>query len=163
MRVIFRFKEAFWESKPHLQDAGFLLSKEELFPTWWTALPVRAPILTGWSAGSRADALVSQSEEEIGRRALADLAQVTGTDAKLIDNLLEAMYFHNWQQDPFARGAYSYVPAGKLAARSLLAQPVAETIYFAGEATELTGHSATVHGAIATGQRVALEILKSLS
>ncbi len=159
IRVVFRFREAFWESKPHLHDAGFFLSNEEFFPTWWTPLPVRAPLITGWSAGPRADRLAAQSREEIGRRALADLARVTATESHLIDSLFGGMYFHDWHHDPFARGAYSYVPAGKLAARSLLAKPVADTIYFAGEATELNGHSATVHGAIATGRRAAREVI----
>ena len=35
-----------------------------------------------------------------------------------------------------------------------LGQPVQETLYFAGEATEATGHCGTVHGAIASGVNV---------
>jgi Flavin containing amine oxidoreductase len=37
---------------------------------------------------------------------------------------------------------------------------VGETLYFTGEATELNGHSATVHGAIASGRRTAKQILQ---
>ncbi len=161
VRVVLRFREGFWERNPDLQHAGFLLSDEKFFPTWWTPLPVRAPLITGWSAGPRPDELAGRSEEEIRRCALADLGRITGATASLIDSLFEGMYYHDWHQDPFARGAYSYVPAGKLAARSLLAKTVANTIYFAGEATELNGHSATVHGAIATGRRAAREILQA--
>jgi monoamine oxidase len=73
----------------------------------------------------------------------------------------EAVYFHNWQADPFFRGAYSYVPAGHLAARRALAQPVEETLYVAGEAADLKGHSGTVHGAIASGIRAAERVLAS--
>lgn len=51
--------------------------------------------------------------------------------------------------DPFARGAYSYVPAGALDAVDRLAEPVAETLFFAGEATD------TVAGASASGERAA--------
>jgi monoamine oxidase len=40
---------------------------------------------------------------------------------------------------------------------------VADTLFFAGEATELEGHHATVHGAIATGERAAREVLSALS
>jgi monoamine oxidase len=34
-----------------------------------------------------------------------------------------------------------------------------ETLYFAGEATDLIGYGGTVHGAIASGRRAAAQIL----
>lgn len=159
MRVILRFREAFWEQNDELADCGFLLSQEPFFPTWWTPLPVRAPMITGWSAGPRADRLKGLSQTEVIARAVTDLARVTSMDTMRTFNLLEAASFHDWSADPFTRGAYSYVPAGGLPARETLAQPVSETLFFAGEATELNGHSATVHGAIASGSRVAAQIL----
>jgi len=42
------------------------------------------------------------------------------------------------------------------------AEPVRGTLFFAGEATDATGHSATVHGAIASGRRAAGEVLATL-
>ena len=160
MRVVLRFREAFWESNDRLADIGFLLSQEEFFPTWWTALPIRAPIMTGWSAGPHADRLLGKPESAIINHALKDLANILDESPTRLSKLLEAAYFHDWHADPFSRGAYSYVPAGALPARALLAEPVADTLYFAGEATELNGHSATVHGAIASGKRVARQILE---
>jgi monoamine oxidase len=68
---------------------------------------------------------------------------------------------HDWAADPFARGAYSYVRVGGIQAQAALARPVADTLFFAGEATELAGHQATVHGALFTGQRAADEVLRS--
>jgi len=68
------------------------------------------------------------------------------------------VHYHPWHEDPFARGASSYVRAEALPARAVLAKPIEDTLYFAGKATDLEGHSATVHGAIATGQRVAKQI-----
>jgi hypothetical protein len=56
-------------------------------------------------------------------------------------------------------GAYSYVPVGAITAPIRLAEPVADTLFFAGEATNSDGHSGTVHGAIATGYRAADELL----
>jgi monoamine oxidase len=49
---------------------------------------------------------------------------------------------------------------GGLDAAQALAQPVANTLYFAGEATNSDGYTGTVHGAIATGLRAAKELLK---
>ncbi len=154
-RVVLRFQEPFWEKNPDLADAGFLFSDEPLFPTWWTPLGRRAPILTGWSAGPHADALQGRSRQEILTAATASLAKIAGIDPGDLQRFLVSAHFHDWHADPFSRGAYSYVPAGALPARERLARPVENTLYFAGEATNLHGHSATVHGAIASGLQAA--------
>jgi monoamine oxidase len=160
VRVVLRFREAFWESGEDFADAGFLLSDEPSFSTWWTTLPVRAPILTGWSAGPRADALMGKSQAEVLSHAISSLARITSHSAADLNRLLQAAYFHDWQADPFARGAYSYVPAGALPWRAKFVEPVQDTLFFAGEATEQNGHSATVHGAIGSGIRAARQVLE---
>lgn len=159
-RVVLRFREAFWETDERFADAGFFLSDEALFPTWWTTLAVRAPILMGWSAGPHADALSGKSHSEIISCATASLARITSRNAHDLSRLVEAAYLHDWHADPFARCAYSYVPTGVLPVRKKLAQSVSDTLFFAGEATEQNGHSATVHGAIASGIRAAREMLE---
>jgi monoamine oxidase len=146
MRVTLRF-----DRTPKFLRPGFLLSEEPVFPTWWSASPEHAPVITGWSAGPKADALLGQSREAIIARAVESLGRVAGGALPSI----AAAYFHDWHADPLFRGAYSYVPAGKLAARAALAQPVDETLYFAGEAANISGHGATVHGAIESGRRAA--------
>lgn len=160
-RVVLRFREAFWETDPQFANAGFLLSDEPSFPTWWTTLAVRAPILTGWSAGPHGDELLGKSHSEIVSRAVASLARVMSRSPQELNRLIEGAYFHDWHADPFARGAYSYVPAGALPVRKLLGQAVDNTLFFAGEATEQNGHSATVHGAIASGIRAAHQVLEA--
>lgn len=66
---------------------------------------------------------------------------------------------HLWPVDPYARGAYSFLPPGvRLRDRHTLAEPVGESLFFAGEATHGNGESATVHGAIETGRRAAEEV-----
>ncbi len=159
-RVVLRFREAFWEADQQFADAGFLLSDEALFPTWWTTLAVRAPVLTGWSAGPHADALAGKSQSEIVSQAIASLARILSRTAGELNHLLQAAYFHDWCADPFARGAYTYVPVAALPMRAKLAEPVHGTLFFAGEATEQNGHSATVHGAIAAGIRAAQQVLE---
>lgn len=160
VRVVLRFRNAFWEDKSDFANAGFFLSNETVFPTWWTPLAMRAPMLTGWSAGPHADDLLDKPKQVVMAEALASLARILGAPVEKIAGLLEKGYLHDWHGDPFARGAYSYVPAGALSARDALAEPVADTLYFAGEATELNGHSATVHGAIASGLRAARQIIQ---
>ncbi len=71
------------------------------------------------------------------------------------------MYCHDWQRDPFARGAYSYVGVGGGTARKELAAPLDGTLFFAGEATDTEGEAATVTGALQSGERAANEIIES--
>jgi monoamine oxidase len=163
VRIVLRFTRAFWEENGDFADAGFFLSNEPVFPTWWTTLAVRTPILIGWSAGPHADALLGSPRPEVVAQAIVSLARILNTTPERIRDSLECAYFHDWHADPFSRGAYSYVPAGALPARDTLAASVDDTLYFAGEASELNGHSATVHGAIASGLKAAKQILDSSS
>jgi len=75
--------------------------------------------------------------------------------------LLEAYYCHDWQRDPYARGAYSYVLTGGTQARAALARPLHDTLFFAGEATDIKDESGTVAGALESGARAADEVLRS--
>lgn len=155
IRITLRFDHAFWTSNKELAAFGFILSDEPLFPTWWSYLPIEAPILTAWSAGPKADALLGKSKQAIVAEALASLNRISRAQPSRV----ESAYFHDWHGDPFSRGAYSYVPAGALSARKTLAEPVADTLYFAGEATDLNGYSGTVHGAILSANRAVQQIL----
>jgi monoamine oxidase len=77
-----------------------------------------------------------------------------------LGDLLIACYTRDWQADPYSRGAYSYIPVGGLEAPRLLAEPVEDTLFFAGEATDPDGQNGTVHGAMASGRRAAAEIIQ---
>jgi len=64
----------------------------------------------------------------------------------------------DWSGDPYALGAYSYLAVGaEPVMREWLAAPVAERVFFAGEATDGDAPS-TVNGALASGRRVAAEV-----
>ena len=72
-----------------------------------------------------------------------------------------AMIRTSWSTDPWARGSYSFLPVGATPAlRAALAQPINDQLFFAGEATS-SDAPATVHGALASGQRAAQEVLES--
>jgi monoamine oxidase len=143
IRVTFRFAEPPWsETAPHL---SFLHGGSD-FPVWWTAFPIAAPVITGWAAGPKADALAGRSQAELQQIALASLHRLLGEDP----GQPEAAWFHDWSADPYALGAYSYVRTGGLAALAELQKPVENTICFAGEAL-VSGHMGTVHGAIESG------------
>ena len=159
IRLILRFQRPVWEENEDFAETGFFLSDEKDFPTWWTPLPVRARSITGWCSGRRPDELLELPKVELVKLAVRDLGRILGVNHGRLTDWLEAAYFHDWHGDPFALGAYSYVPAHAMAARERLAEPVAGTLFFSGEATELNGHSATVHGAMASGRRAAKQLL----
>jgi monoamine oxidase len=155
-RVTFRFDTPFWEDHAKRKGLGFLFSKEKLFPTWWTTHPVISSVLTAWMAGSAAEDFPSCPEQgTVEAEALQSLQRILNRKVPRP----QATHYHDWRADPFFRGAYSYVPVGRLPAREVLSKPVGNTLFFAGEATETNGHGATVHGAIASGRRAATQIL----
>jgi monoamine oxidase len=172
VRVALRFRTRFWESlrRPardgeddeSLAGLGFLHASGAAVPTWWTQLPVRAPLLVGWAGGPRAESFAGRGSELLTARAVESLAGALGVARADVERELEAAYTHDWRADPFSRGAYAYLPVGGLTAQARLARPVEATLFFAGEATNSDGHIGTVHGAIATGRRAAAQVIESL-
>ena len=171
LRTVFAFSERFWEkglrNAPQrggegLTSLSFIHSPGSQFPVWWTQFPVRAPVLVGWRGGPRAEELGQQSDAEIERVALHDLAAHLGSTYERLAGLVRGSWMHNWSADPFSRGAYSYAVVGGSGAARKLARPVEQTVFFAGEATDTEGRSGTVEGALATGSRAARGVLQAL-
>jgi monoamine oxidase len=157
-RVVLRFRRPLWEDRPEFRDVSFLHSGEKWMPTWWTPMPVRGPVITGWTGGPGAENAPRDPAEWISG-ALTSLGGILGCERDSLAGELETWHAHNWSADPFTLGAYSYVLVGGMAAQRRFGEPVDDTLYFAGEATNAEGHCGTVHGAIATGERAARAIL----
>ena len=164
LKLSLRFRTAFWEKLDggRYEDAAFFHSAATAFPTFWTSLPLRAPLLTAWIAGPKAARLSMYEMPEIVRQALDSLSTVFGGRPQS-EFELEAAYLHNWQTDPFSRGAYSYIAVGGGDARRTLAEPLEGTLFFAGEATDTEGEAATVTGALQSGARAAREVAERLT
>ncbi|HZX69043.1 MAG TPA: NAD(P)/FAD-dependent oxidoreductase [Candidatus Elarobacter sp.] len=163
VKLILRFGSAFWERvhDERYRDGGFFHRAEASFPTFWNALPLRATTLVAWAGGPKADALAHDDEPALVRRALDDLRILFGNEPDPSDEL-EAVFVHDWQADPWSRGAYSYVATGGGNARTQLAAPVDDVLFFAGEATEGAAEAGTVAGALQSGHRAAHEALAAL-
>jgi monoamine oxidase len=162
IRVSLCFATKFWQDDPEMADLSFLFTDDPEFPTWWTSNSLPYPIFTGWAAGPNAGAHTGRSHDEIIHSAVRALARILELDESKLRRQLSGTYVHDWQEDPFSRGAYSYASVGGFDAAKTLAAPVAETLYFAGEATNFEGYNGTVHGAMATGFRAAGELLQSV-
>jgi monoamine oxidase len=153
VKIGLRFRERVWE-RPDNMSMSFLFSQDDVVPTWFVGYPMRTPIITGWAAGPKSVQLIDKPEQEVADAAVGALARVLGLAAGFVMDRLEAVHYHDWHADPWSRGAYSFVHAGGIDVQRWLGQPLDNTLYFAGEATEWTGNCGTVHGAIASGVRV---------
>lgn len=171
VRITLRLTERFWASEwfakqaktEELDTLSFLHTADEHFPIWWTAYPVRAPMLVGWHGGTGASALSQLASEQIEDAAIASLSRQFSVPARKVRGMVEAAWLHDWEHDPYARGAYSYQTVGGMEAPATLARPLRGTLFFAGEAADPEGRNGTVHGAIATGRRAAAEVERSLT
>jgi monoamine oxidase len=140
----------------------FMHARDVAVPVWWTSFPLRTNVVVGWAGGPAATALEEQGDD-FEACAVASLASVIDLDERRVARHVVASFAHDWGRDPFSRGAYSYPLVGGVQSARKLARPVQGTLFFAGEATDEVGRTATVHGAIATGYRAAEQTARALA
>lgn len=150
-KIALRFPRRFWrEDAVHI---AYLADRPGRFPSF-LALPAGAqspPILVGYVAGAFGQSLDGRSDDEVIADAVAVLERMFG---ETMDRPSGALVTR-WSLDPCSQGAYSYLPVGASGRDyDLLAEPLAERLLFAGEATFRT-HPATTHGAFFSGLRAA--------
>lgn len=153
------FSKPFWtgiEDGRH-RDVAFFHAQGAPFPTFWSTLPVRSSVLYAWSGGPNAARIVARTTDEVLRPALDSLSQLFGKQRNY-RRMLEGVYWHDWQNDPYSCGAYGYAGVNGGSARKQLAQPVEQTLFFAGEAMD-EEESSSVGGALHTGRRAAEQLL----
>jgi monoamine oxidase len=159
LRISLLFDGRYWP-----EDLSFLYAPHEPLPTWWTPMPNRAPLITAWAGGTRACELerrlpAAAREVALAATALETLARLVEVPKSRLEAALVSHHSHDWTHDDHCRGAYSYAPAGALDAASTLSRPVGDTLFFAGEHTDVSGHWGTVHGALVSGERAAQQVL----
>lgn len=171
-KVVLEFSDAFWRTNGFLQKhslknnrlsdgLNFIHSENEDVPFWWTSLPIENNLLVAWAGGPKGEALLADDEATRITKVLTALAKVFGISQTNANQLLESWSCHDWQHDPFSGAAYTYVGAGGMSAAKSLARPTEETVFFAGEATDLD-QMGTVAGALVSGKRAARQALFSL-
>jgi monoamine oxidase len=158
LKAVLRFRTAFWEEVDEAAYRGvsFFHSPRAPFPTFWTALPAHAPLIAAWAAGPKAARLAGSPRSQVVRYAVRSLSSIFHGRAD-VEAGLQAFWLHDWQRDPYARGAYSHALVGGSDARASLAVPLKDTLFFAGEATDAAGEHGTVAGALQSGVRAARE------
>jgi monoamine oxidase len=158
VKVVLRFRTAFWREIGPLDRMLFLLGAAPPFPVWWTHADPQVPQITGWAGGPPAAAVDGVGSGRLAELAVASLADSLALGHADVMRQLEGFHHHDWNGDPFSMGAYTWVTAGGVDAHRTLAAPLAKTLYFAGEATCGAGYNATMEGAIMSGRRAARDM-----
>lgn len=157
MKIILKFSEAFWDT-----DIFYFTFYGNSSGGWAPLKPKTGAtnnILTLFIMGERAEYLSS-----LGADAIPEiLAELDALFEGAASEKFEDSYIQDWYKEPFIKGAYSFPAPGTYSSdlvskRLDLAEPLECKLFFAGEATN-NNHPATVHGALESGARAALEIL----
>ncbi|HET7675755.1 MAG TPA: NAD(P)/FAD-dependent oxidoreductase [Gammaproteobacteria bacterium] len=117
--------------------------------------PFGRPLIEAYFGGS-----LVQELEKGGKDAFFDFARTELTDllGSGFAKRIKPIGIQCWGTDPYARGSYSHAVPGKADCRAVLAAPVDERLFFAGEACSTSDYS-TAHGAYLTGIAAAEQAL----
>jgi monoamine oxidase len=124
----------------------------------YQARPFGRAIIQCFFGGEFAAGMEREGFAAIAAFAVEELAALRGNGIRKQLTPLAASF---WRADEFAGGSYSYAKPGHADDRAVLAAPVDDRIFFAGEACSLHYFS-TVHGAYETGIAAAEAALASL-
>lgn len=157
VKVVLCLREPVW------RDAGppgleFVHRNAGAFPTFWLRSTAHDHLLTAWAGGPHARALAGCTQSQLVDRVLDDFAATLGMPRAALEAAILHQHFHDYTHDPFARGAYSYTRVHGLGAADVLARPLADTVFLAGEVTDAE-YEGSVAGALASGSRAARQVL----
>jgi monoamine oxidase len=144
---------------PELGHDGFLVGATTRRETMnYQIRPFGRPVIYSFFGGRFAAAMECEGEGAMFAFAADELAGLLGSDIRRRISPLAAT---GWLGDRWSRGSYSYATPGHAGDRAVLAAPVDDRLFFAGEATSPNFFS-TAHGAYISGIDAANAALASL-
>lgn len=169
MRIVLDFKTNFWGL-----DSSYIWGGSTV-PQYFNSGVGRSKFFRSMALtiyGQRAEHLSALSDYNKVLTILAELdavyqGQATRFIRRDLDNPNDStnlLYLvKDWTKDEYIKGGFSYPLVGTTNAdRKDLGLPLADKLYFAGEATDVDGDSGTVSGALNSAARVVEEIVKSI-
>lgn len=126
---------------------------------FFVAWPCGHDYLFGNIGGSFAWDLYAQGQDAVLDYALEQLTRCVGSDAR--KHFVKG-FATDWADNPLTLGAYGAVRPGGAGAREKLAEPLANRLFFAGEAMA-GSRSALVNGAFKSGQRTARAVARAVA
>jgi monoamine oxidase len=152
-KLILQFRRRFWSE--HLAVLTTTGDTQVWWPSGW-GRPDAAPVLTALVGGEAARRFADLGDKALPE-ALRQLQCMFGRD---LSDLYVGGKVVRWHEKRYSRMGYSYLPVGCPSSfRDRLADPLAPTLFFAGEATNREQPS-TVHGALQSGVRAAHQVLE---
>ncbi|WP_169812608.1 flavin monoamine oxidase family protein [Nocardia acidivorans] len=148
-KLYLRFDRQFWDDADWIMEFG----PDRTSATGWFPLQKVSgvPVIVALRGGSVARRIEALDDTATVAEGMASLRRMYGA------NIPEPLGYRitRWSTDPFARGSYSYPGVDAVPGdRDILAAPIADRVFFAGEATHDTD-ATTVHGALLSGRRAA--------
>ena len=155
-KVALRFPHVFWDAEAEF--VGVLGAPGPDLGLWMSmSAVIDGPVLVGLAVGDAARRIDESDDRAVAEHALARLRSAFGGGVPEPT----AMAVSRWGADPHALGSYSHRrPGSVLADHDVLAEPIAERVFLAGEATH-SEHPSTVHGAYLSGVRAAEQVAAS--
>lgn len=152
-KVWLEFDSVFWDDNEVISVIG---DEQAEFISWVNYHHYSGkPFLLGFNGATYAEQIELQQDPDIIEDALFSLKAIYGD----IVPEPKSYFISRWKSDPFSLGGYSYLrPGGRPKHRAVLAQPINDKVFFAGEATALD-FPATTQGAYNSGLREAEKIL----
>jgi len=124
----------------------------------YTLRPLGNAVIEGFFGGDLAAALEGESDGAFAAFAIDEITNLLGSSLR---RALTPIAESRWGRDPYAQGAYSHAKPSQAPMRAVLAAPVENRIFFAGEACSPHAFS-TAHGAFETGLDAADRVMAEL-
>ncbi|CAN1211612.1 FAD-dependent oxidoreductase [Tumidithrix helvetica PCC 7403] len=152
-KVVLKFPKQFWDESPHF--IGLLKdNRSQIMDYWNWQKYVDVPVLAALVGGTYSRELEKMPLDRVVGIVIADLKMMFGSSIPEPTHAIATQ----WHSDPLSRGSYSIMPRGSsLTDREVLAEPVGDRLFFAGEATH-KAYPSSVHGAFLSGEREAKRI-----
>jgi len=159
-KIVCRFKHRFWPATLHqVYSVRGFASEIWMCSRDSPDTDDKCHVIVGFETAEPAERKSVLSGQEILEGFLNHLDGMFGTPTDphpATDAFMNYVYFH-WSNHPFIRGGYTSPTAHAYDLRHMLASPVEDRLFFAGEATSLRSCS-TVPTAVETGVRVADQV-----
>lgn len=154
-KVCLLFERPFWD--PRVDFITVYNDPPPLCYAWLNLMRYSGhPALLGFTSGNAAREVEQLTDDQIVARVMSRVRP--GRVGRVPDPV--GLRASRWAADPLARGSYSHLALGGAGRdRDLLAVPVDDALFFAGEATH-RDDPASVHGAWWSGLRAAHQVLE---
>lgn len=166
MRMLVEFKKNFWG------DTVSFIQGSTNVPEYFSAGVGRGQFNRTMSItvnGAKAAQYANMEDQAVLDAVLADVDLLyAGQGTQFVrydvnDPTKRLFIRENWSKADYILGGYSYPLAGaKTDDRKAIGQPQNDKLYFAGEATDVSGQAGMVNGALASAERAAQEVVESI-